>query len=110
MIGQPVKMFRKLLFNFKSTNIIVIWSKLFSMPSHQPPSKKILLALFLGACFLWAKKDLLTQQLPQQFTGNAGFPAFGPLPMMQDVPVFSELENVPVPVTPSQPELSINED
>lgn len=56
------------------------------MPYHHSNFRKFALVLFLGACFFWAKKDLLLNSWASDFTSSDAVVEFGPFPMIPDVP------------------------
>lgn len=75
------------------------------MPYHQSNFRRFALVLFLGACFFWAKKDLLLNSWSSNFTSTDAMVEFGPLPMIPDVPEIPDFSHEEELLLPQQQEL-----
>jgi hypothetical protein len=75
------------------------------MPYHHSTFKKFALVLFLGACFFWAKKDLLLHSWSSNFTNADAIVEFGPLPMIPEIPEIPDFLQEEELFLPQQQEL-----
>lgn len=75
------------------------------MPYRHSNFNRLALVLFLGACFLWTKRERLEQWLPADSDNLNALVEFAPLPIIPEAPPIPKLLQEEKLLLPEQPEL-----